>query len=145
DLHVNSANPTVTTASPDFMRAAAGAPGWQGQRWDRRIAAPLCRLDDLVRAHGVPDFIKIDVEGLEDRVLAGLSHPVRALSFEFTTIQRDLVSACTARLGALGDYRYNFALGETHTLVSPVWLTPRELGERIAALPQEANSGDIYA
>jgi len=144
-LHVNSANPTVTTASRDFIQAAAGAPGWEGQLWDWRIVAPLCRLDDLIRAHGVPDFIKIDVEGLEDRVLAGLSHRVRALSFEFTTIQRELVSACAARLSALGDYRYNFALGETHRLVSPAWLGGRELGERIDALPPQANSGDIYA
>ncbi|RQW97721.1 FkbM family methyltransferase, partial [Micromonospora inaquosa] len=27
-LHVNSANPTVSTASPDFVRAAKGAGGW---------------------------------------------------------------------------------------------------------------------
>jgi hypothetical protein len=33
-LRVNSANPTVSTASPDFVKAADGAPGWEGQVWD---------------------------------------------------------------------------------------------------------------
>ena len=50
---------------------------------------PVTTLDRLIAQHGVPSFIKIDVEGFEDQVLAGLTHPVPALSFEFTTIARD--------------------------------------------------------
>ena len=92
-LHVNSANPTVSTASDDFVRAADGAAGWEGQVWDRTIAVPCVTLDRLIAEHGRPAFIKIDVEGFEDRVLAGLSQPVAALSFEFTTIAREVGAA----------------------------------------------------
>src|SRR5215213_9778120 len=83
-LHVNSANPTVSTASAAFVRAADGAEGWEGQMWDETIAVPCLTLDSLIRTHGRPDFIKVDVEGFEDRVFRGLSEPVPALSFEFT-------------------------------------------------------------
>ena len=39
-LRINSANPTVTTASPDFIGAADGAGGWEGQVWDAEIEVP---------------------------------------------------------------------------------------------------------
>ena len=70
-LHINSANPTVTTASHDFVQAADGAGGWEGQVWDKTIEVPVTTLDALVAKHGAPDFVKIDVEGAEARVLGG--------------------------------------------------------------------------
>jgi FkbM family methyltransferase len=39
-------------------------------------------LDELVRLHGVPDFVKIDVEGYEKQVFDGLSRKIRCVSFE---------------------------------------------------------------
>jgi FkbM family methyltransferase len=144
-LHVNSANPTVTTASPDFVKAADGAGGWEGQVWDREIEVPVTTLDALVAAHGAPAFVKIDVEGFEADVLAGLSQPPPALSFEFTTIQRDVAFACIDRLVALGDYRFDVALGESQTLELGRWATADAMRRHIALLPDAANSGDVYA
>jgi FkbM family methyltransferase len=51
-LHVNSANPTVTTASTDFVKAADGADGWQGQVWDETIDVAVTTLDALIASHG---------------------------------------------------------------------------------------------
>jgi FkbM family methyltransferase len=144
-LHINSANPTVTTASLDFVKAADGAGGWEGQVWDREIEVPVTTLDALIAAHGAPAFVKIDVEGFEADVLAGLSRPVPALSFELTTIQRDVAFACLDRIAALGDYRFDLALGETQQLDLGRWVAADEIRRHIAALPHEANSGDVYA
>ena len=94
----------------------------------------------------MPSFIKLDVEGFEVEALAGLTRPVPALSFEFTTIQRDLArgrhrTLRRARLRALTTPRSARARpssmpnGRTRK-ASPHWL---------AALPMAANSGDIYA
>ena len=71
-LKLNLDNPTVSTASDDFVRAADGAPGWEGQAWTSTIEVPLTTLDALIARHGTPAFIKIDVEGFEAEVLAGL-------------------------------------------------------------------------
>jgi FkbM family methyltransferase len=144
-LKLNLDNPTVSTASDQFVQAAHGAPGWEGQAWVKTIQVPMTTLDRLIARHGEPRFIKIDVEGLEAEVLAGLSTPIAALSFEFTTIQIDLGRACIERCAALGYRRFNAALGESQTLVHGEWLAPDGIAAWLGALPREANSGDIYA
>jgi hypothetical protein len=99
----------------------------------------------LIERHGTPAFIKLDVEGFEVEALAGLTQPVPALSFEFTTIQRQLALAGIERCAALGFDLYNAALGESQALIHGAWQDERTIANWLTALPAEANSGDIYA
>jgi len=145
ELYVNVDNPTLSSCSKKLVQAAATAPGWSGERWDKSISVPMTTLDQLSARHGVPAFIKIDVEGFEAEALAGLSHPVPALSFEFTTIQREIGHAALLRCAALGFTRFNAALGESQQFVHADWLAADQMERWIAALPFEANSGDVYA
>lgn len=144
-LRLNSANPTVASASEAFIAAAAGAETWRGQVWDGAISLPATTLDALIGTHGVPHFVKIDVEGYEASALAGLSVPVRGLSFEFTTHQRHVALEALEMVEALGGYHFNACLGEEARFALPGPVHAGTLARWLEALPDSANSGDVYA
>jgi FkbM family methyltransferase len=144
-LMINVDNPTVSTASHEFLNAARDSPGWNTQRWIKSVPVPVTTLDALIGKHGEPAFIKIDVEGLEEEALQGLTRAVKALSFEFTTIQRNVALACIERCIALGYVRFNAALGESQTFVNEDWVGGDQIAGWLIGLPHAANSGDIYA
>ena len=98
----------------------------------------------MIAQYGTPAFTKIDVEGFEHTVLAGLSQPLPVLSFEFTTIQRDVALACLDRLASLGAYGFDVALGESQALTFGHWQSATDMAAHLAGLPHEANSGDVY-
>lgn len=141
-MELNLRNPTLSTLSGDFIAASQDAAGWEGEVWQASIQVPVTTLDALIETYGRPAFIKLDVEGFEAEALAGLSAPVPALSFEFTTIQRRVAFACIERGAALGYREFNAALGESHTLGK--WRSAQVMADWLAALPHAANSGDIY-
>lgn len=144
-LHLNTRNPTVSTVSPDLIAAAKGAPGWQDEVWDGAVEVPLLTLDTLIARHGVPDFIKIDVEGYEAEAIAGLGQAVPALSFEFTTIQRDRALMALDRVRRLGDHAFNVSIGERHAFAFDGWRTADDIAAFLREAPHHLNSGDVYA
>jgi hypothetical protein len=90
-------------------------------------------------------FCKIDVEGFEAEVLAGLSQPLRLVSFEYIPAAGEIALKCIERLGELDDYRYNWTRGEEHHWQSPTWVSGDELAATLAAMPLDGASGDIFA
>lgn len=145
DLAVSSRHPTVTTAAAEWRRAMADTPGFSAVAWDRVEQVPATTLDRLIDEFGRPYFVKIDVEGLEPAILAGLSTPVPLIAFEFVPGAAASTEACLDRLAALGAYRFNLTFGESQRLHWAEWRDADAVREAVSALPPGSRSGDIYA
>lgn len=148
-LSVSERNPTVSTLAADWRAARAAEAGFGGVEWNHEIGVETTTLDRLIARYGRPTFIKIDVEGGEPAVLAGLSEPIRAVSFEYLPSALAQVRACVDRLAAIagraGDYRFNWSVGETFEWASEEWLDGDQLLEALSTPAFARRSGDVYA
>jgi len=70
---------------------------------DGILMAETITLDDLIMQHGIPDLIKIDVEGHEPEVLRGLSQRVPKICFEWN---EEMDSQLWESLGLLKELGY---------------------------------------
>ena len=144
-LGISTATPTVSSLSTDWIDTVATDRSFAKVRWDRSVEVPVTTLDELIATHGEPAFCKIDVEGFEAEVLAGLTRPVRALSFEYLPMAHDAALTVLERVGELGSYRYNYSPIETMTWASDRWLDEAELRTLLDRYRPLGRSGDVYA
>ncbi|HZB92355.1 MAG TPA: FkbM family methyltransferase [Stellaceae bacterium] len=145
ELAIDPRNPTVATLSPRWRAAVGASAGFAGTSWREHRRVRVETLDALIAAYGLPEFCKIDVEGFEAEVLAGLSQPIPALSFEYIPAARTEALAALARLAALGPYQFNRSVGESMRFAEARWRSAAAMAAELGALPAEAGSGDVYA
>ena len=144
-LAISRLHPTVSSLAPGFAERMASAPGFAHVRWDAEEEVAVTTLDALVAAHGLPRFVKIDVEGYEAEVLAGLSRPVPWVAFEALPAAPAAARACVARLAALGPYAFNLVTGERPAFALPAWLDAADFAPALAAHAAAGRPGDVYA
>jgi FkbM family methyltransferase len=143
---IAAANPTVSTLSTDWTETIRrDDPGFRQVAWDRQVQVTVTTLDRLIARYGRPDFCKIDVEGFEAEVLAGLSHALPALSFEILPATPERALACLDGLNALGIYEFNFSPGESYRLSFADWLDAAGLRKFLSGRRIADGSGDVYA
>ncbi|WP_265499789.1 FkbM family methyltransferase [Paracoccus beibuensis] len=145
EMAVSSLHPTVSSLSASFAADAAEAPGFGHVRWDRRQRVQVTTLDRLIAEHGLPDLVKIDVEGFELDVLAGLSQPLPLVSVEYLPGLPERSLAVIDRLTRLGDYRFNPVAGEDARFLWPDWRDAGAVRAWLRSLPRDGMSGDLYA
>ena len=132
-LRTSSAHTHLATLN-DSWRAQSGEPK---TTWDDAQAVPVTTLQELSARYGRPAFVKIDTEGYEDRVLAGLTEAIPQLLFEIHSTLPDVARRSFERLGELGHYEYRVMVRESWVFGPPA--TPQEI---LASLPPWA---DVYA
>lgn len=112
----------------------------------------MTTLDALIAEYGRPQFAKIDTEGYEKWVLAGLSKPIPFVQFEFgyvviregwsrQAIERVLSIAPHARFNYTDDESNSFELGEAERMQDrlndwyPAEVVLRDMDEKLSKLP----------
>ena len=119
---------------------------FKGANWDKTIDIEMTTLDNLIAAHGVPDFCKIDVEGYEYDVLKGLSQPLKSLSIEYIVPEnKEVVLNCIQHLSSLGNIECNLSTGETMDFHLEKWKNGQEMIDYVKSQSFiDTSWGDIY-
>lgn len=123
------------SVAPEWMTRMIERGGIAPDFWERSERVPVRTLDDLIDEFGLPDYVKLDVEGSEPAALRGLTHPVNLLSFESHGQTFLDARACIERLTELGDYEFNLSPGEFPELEWHEWRDPRGVMRALEALP----------
>jgi len=135
----------ISSLSREWISSVKASGRFSMYRWDKSVIVSVTTLDNLVEEYGKPAFCKIDVEGFEFEVLKGLSHPIGAISFEFTPEFIDRATDCIERLDNMGVARFNYSLGESMRLSLRTWVEAEEIVEVLMSLPDKTVFGDVYA
>ena len=145
-LALSHGTPTVSSLAEDWPSTLPSREaGFRDVHWDDSLEVPVTTLDALIEHSGLPSFCKIDVEGFEAEVLAGLSHRIPALSIEFASWALDVAERCVRRLEALGAYEFNAIEGEERSFMAERWLAADEMVALLRDLGGSVVSGDVYA
>ena len=144
-LFVNARNPTLTTFSRQWVDDFDQDPALVAAPWDHEVTIPVTTLEALIAQYGVPVFCKIDVEGLEPDVLAGLNTPIRAMSFEAFPLHNERSVACLRRIESLGDYRFRFVYAESFRWSQDTWIDADTMAAFLSGRTVADGSGDVYA
>ena len=147
NLHLCSKAHFIATCSPDWTSKGSFAD--HGYVWDKTVTIAVTTLDTLIKSYGIPKFCKIDVENFEPEVLAGLSHPIPLLSFEYHEEYIDNTKKCLARLAELGYKKFNFALESNKYFTLREWVSSEQILAAVRNSPSTRKGwpafGDIYA
>jgi len=139
-------DPTLSSFSEEWI-GEVKKERFQDFRWDRPVAMRLTTLDRLIGEHGLPAFIKIDVEGYENEVLKGLTQPVRMISFEYTV--PELTARVTECLELIERHhpgaRCNYSIGESMEFAMNRWLDIPAMKEVVSGEEFiRSGFGDVY-
>jgi FkbM family methyltransferase len=129
----------MCSAEPDFLLYARTI-GYTGAE---PIKANAVTLDHLTKRYGLPDFIKIDVEGMDAEVLKGLSKRPRCLSFEYNTAAAlwPKTRECFDQVVRLGFSEANFTEATAPKFLFASWL---EIPAALSRLEDWRAAGDHW-
>lgn len=141
-----SSNSTLSTFDADWIEEVKEN-RFEGNSWNEVQTIPVTTLDKIIEKHGIPHFIKIDVEGFELEVLKGLNTAVNFISIEYAMPERlNNTVACLQKLKTLsGSSKCNYSIGESMKWALAEWLPIEEMITHINTPAFLAtNFGDIY-
>lgn len=136
----------ISSMSPEWIKAVRETNRFHNDKekhWQKVYEVEVTTLDKLIEEYGLPSFIKIDTEGYERQVLAGLSQKVAGLSFEFTPERlvdtHAAINACVA-LGAV-----EFALSVKESFELSEWNSASAVKSLLLQFAGDAVAyGDVY-
>lgn len=107
DFYVSPIATGVSTASTEFMQNSRFTKGSKyldenSIKWQPPIKVESISIDSMIERYGMPDLIKIDVEGYELSVLKGLTQKTNDICFEWHEEEKDNLYKILEHLQSIG-------------------------------------------
>jgi FkbM family methyltransferase len=98
---------TISTLSEDWVTNSRFTGSYN---WDNHIQIETVTLDSIIEQYGIPDYIKIDVEGYEYELLTSFTKflPNTLFSFEWAEEQKYKIDLTIQHLNKLGYNSFAF-------------------------------------
>lgn len=146
DLMVSSAH-TLSSFNSEWVKGVNETERFKPSNavWEKKETIQMRTLDSLIKEYGIPDYLKIDVEGYEKEVLTGLSTKISFVSFEYTIpeLAADAIE-CTNLLSKIGEYKFLSILEKEN---KGKWINADEIEKEIEEMriSSQLHNGDIFA
>jgi FkbM family methyltransferase len=145
-LH-RSSNGLLNSVSTPWIEAVTNTRRFASATWEEcGLHVRVETLENAIAEAGIPEFIKIDVEGYEESVIKGLLTVPIVVCFEFTPETLDSTLRILRDIADRWHHETNFSLRDTYRLEFANWMHPIELGSILASLAESSalSWGDIY-
>jgi FkbM family methyltransferase len=132
-----------------YSRATHGSSGFLPD-WGPEVVAeqtvPITTVDRAISEFGLPDYLKVDVEGWEPEVFAGLDQQIPLISFEFHLPGDGVTRArhCLTRLREFGRAGVNIAHAESSRFHFAKWWTLDDMIDWFPGDLAQTLPGDPY-
>jgi FkbM family methyltransferase len=147
-LNVSDDRDVRSSVSDDWMKTMSGQDDSYQGIWSRQNVVPMLTLDSIVDHFGMPDFIKVDVEGFEEKVLSALCVQPALLSFEFTAAFLTPALRCldlkVFQEGSSFNFAYNRDWGYPECFEQRTWIDKKDLKNALLAIEGSDRQGDIF-
>jgi len=98
----------------------------------KKIQVPTITIDKLISDYGIPDILKVDVEGAENIVLKSLTQHVKTICFEWASEWNEKTFDALNHLSSLGYQKFHIQNQDNYSYRPPTYEYNKE--ELIAKL-----------
>jgi len=142
--HCTAAN-TLSTLDREWLSSPESRFGSMNSSISE-CTVPAISLDKLIEMYGVPDLLKVDVEGAENIVLRSLTRVVPMLCFEWASEWKDKNIECLEHLRELGFSRFSLQHEDNYTYRPAVFdKTADEIADMLNKSVPKQHWGMIWA
>jgi FkbM family methyltransferase len=111
----------------------------------QEIKCKTIKLDALIQQYGVPELIKIDVEGGEFECISSLTQKVNNVCFEWASETNDITFKCINHLLSLGYTNFSIQFKDDYTYRPQIYRDASIVKENLLKTTPKNEWGMIWA
>ena len=144
DFHICDDNLDISSINTDWIEKIRHNHFYENSHRIEKITS--ITIDYLIEKYGIPDLIKLDIEGAELMALNGLSVKAGLILFEFSEEYFFNAIKCVDRLKQLGYNEFSYTLNDDNFNINLEYHKWEDLGLQNIMRPNEKEYwGMIYA